>query len=53
MKYVHCNGFVGSSYYDYNYGLGLRPLVCLEKGVKLQKNTAKSDDTKTVYDIVK
>ena len=33
--------------------VGLRPLVCLEEGVKLQKNMKKSTEGKTVYDIVK
>ncbi len=39
--------------WEYYGGWGLRPLVCLEKDVKLQKNTEKSNDTKIVYDIVK
>ena len=39
--------------YTRTAGMGLRPLVCLEKGVRLQKNTSRSDETKTVYDIVK
>ncbi len=46
-------GIVSGGTYRGTYGNGLRPVVCLQSGVKLQKNTAKSDDTKTVYDIVK
>ena len=40
--------------YDFtsNYR-GVRPVVCLQSGVKLQKNTAESTEEKTVYDIVK
>ncbi len=50
---VNYNGGVNYGNYSYTNGYGLRPVVCLQSGVKLQKNTAKSDDTKTVYDIVK
>ncbi len=50
---VSYGGRVDGTIYSNTNGFGLRPVVCLQSGVKLQKNTAKSDDTKTVYDIVK
>ncbi len=53
LIHVDSEGWLYGQGTDSQYGCGLRPLVCLETGCKLQKNTTKSDETKTVYDIVK
>ncbi len=53
MVRVFYLGRVSNLSYDITDGHGLRPLVCLEEGVKLQKNLTKSNETRTIYDIVK
>ena len=44
---VNCNGYVNFYFYDYSY-LGVRPLVCLESGVSLEKQEVNGD---IVYNI--
>ncbi len=55
-RYVMNVYYGGSVRYDdcsSSFGFGLRPLVCLQSEVQLQKNNAESTEEKTVYDIVK
>lgn len=51
MNFVYFNGKIGSN--DGNVNTGIRPLICLKLGVKLQESKRNSTSTEIVYKIVK